>query len=526
MKILIVLLLLSAYEYFSTPTFSSVTAVAASPNSATVSVTVTGGVSMQIQASTDTSYSIHSPWFAVASSAVIGQLQAATAYNVRVVACDVSVTAFGSCSGNQGTSGTGTVTTNAAVTSWQIGLNLGSTAGYNETQYPLNGRWMDGDTNYCAWMTNGTIACQTNDGSGPQAAQGTPGATGGRNAYMTVVNSGFSQFFLLNSLGNGSSTGVGYNDKHNFPAGWTDGSVLKSGDMLADGNTLYWWAYRQLGTSPAYNQRYPWIAKSLDGGSTWARLGQSADADGSPASSAADSALLWSSAALALPRWVKPGGQGNAITNPVHGIDAYWYAIIRNNANTSHYLARCFKLLEQRDNANWEYFGGTSGDDPNLPAGWSTDSTALTSVWDAGGGTPVFYGDPGPQYFGDFGRFVMPTEVFLTNSVTDGSIRLAVWDSSNMTSWTLRYSEPTKPPFNTTNAVYLNRAWNSFWMPTYSRMTTNPPSATVGVLSSGTLDQVNFADPPNNMYSPFMATATIYGVRATLPSRVLIGAVR
>ncbi len=509
---LLFLLAVSAYEYYSTPTFGSITATAASPNSATVSVTVTGGVSMQVQASTDTSYSIHSPWFDVAASTIIGQLQPGTAYNVRVIACDAAVTAFGSCSGNTGTSGTATVTTSAAITSWTIGFSIGSTAGYNETQYPLNGRWMDADTCYCAWMTSGTIACQHNDGSGPQAAQGTPGVAGGRNVYMTTVNSAFDTFTLLNSLGNGSTTGVGYNDKRNFPAGWSDGSALKSGDVLADGNTLYWWPYRQSGTSPAYNQRYPWIVKSLDAGATWARLGQSADAAGSPASSAADSAILWSSAALALPRWVKPGGQGNAITNPVHGIDAYWYALVRNNANTSHYLARCFKLLDMRDNANWEYFGGTSGDEPDPPGGWSTNSTALTSVWDAGGGTPVFYGDPSPQYLGDFGRFVMPSEVFLTASVTDGSIRLAVWDSSNMTRWALRYSEPTKPPFNSTNGVYLNRAWNSIFMAKYTLLTTNPPTATVGILSSGTLDQQHFADPPNDMYSPFMATGTLSGV--------------
>ncbi len=518
-----VFFLLSAYEYYSTPTFSSVTAVAASPNSATVSVTVTGGVSMQIQASTDTSYSIHSPWFAVASSAVIGQLQAATTYNVRVVACDVSVTAFGSCSGNQGTSGTGTVTTNAAITSWQIGLNLGSTVGYNETQYPLNGRWMDGDTTSYAWLTDGSIPSQSNDGGGANGALGN--FPSGRAIVLTTLNSAFTQFTTLNILGNGSSNGIGTSCKVNWP-GWSDGSCIKSSGIRAEGNSMYIWAYRQEDTGTPYSQRYPWLMKSTDSGANWCYFPCASTNPNGDAPGPGDPALMWSTDALALPRFVMPGGQGGAVTNAVHGIDAYYYAIVRSSDNTAHYLIRAFKPLDIQAMASWEYYGGAAGGNVDLPANWSTDSTALTAVWDAGGGTPVFYGDTYVQYLADFGRFVMCTEVFLTSSLTDGSIRLAVWDSSSLTSFTLRYSEPTKPPFNSTNNVYLNRAWNQIFMPTYRRLTTNPPSASIQILSSGTVDQKFYSDPPNDMYSPWLADATIYGVRATLPSRVLIGAVR
>ncbi len=87
---------------FITPTFGAVSAAAASPNSATVSVTISGGVQMQIQASTDGFVThIDSPWLPVASTAPIGQLQPATTYSIRVLACDATVTAFGSPAGDQ-----------------------------------------------------------------------------------------------------------------------------------------------------------------------------------------------------------------------------------------------------------------------------------------------------------------------------------------------------------------------------------------------------------------------------------------
>jgi len=466
---------------------------------------VTGGVSMQIQASTDTSYGIKTPWFTVASSAIAAQLQAETLYNVRVVACDQAVTAWSTCGGNQGISETATVTTSAAITSWQTLWTMGATPSYNAVQYPLNGRWMDGDTGYWAWLANGTIVAQHNDGIGPQGSISS-------NVFMTTVDSAFTNFVLLNSL-----SGFGPLNTPNIPGCYSDGSTEKSSSLLAVGNTLYWIAYRQSGTG--YIQADGAVYRSDDGGATWynpSHTSGQANANGDPACPGAG--VMWNGhGKFSLPRFVKGGGQGGVVTNPVHGIDAYQYIQFRDNDNTFTYLARVFKNLNYQGISNYEYYVGSIGGDEDDPANWSTTSSDAVAIGTLGD----HQSDWEIQYLPDFGRFVVTAE----NVLGLNDYRLVVLDSARLTGpYAVRYQEPTRPPFNAVAGQYLERAWLTVWMPTYtSTGTTAAPSATVQVLQNGTFTQQNPGDPPNDMYSPWMSTMTI--VRDT-PGTPTMGALR
>ena len=502
---LAVLVFLAGIAQGATPTFGTITAVAASPNSATVSVTVTGGVSMQIQASSDTSYGITTPWFPVASSAIAAQLLPATLYNVRVVACDQAVTAWSTCGGNQGTSGTATVTTSAAIRSWPTSWTMSTTASYNAVQYPLNGRWMDGDTGYWAWKQDGTIVAQHNDGKGPQGAYD-------NNVFMTTVDSAFTTFTALNRL-----TGFGAFNAANTPACYSDGSTAKSSSLLADGNTLYWIAYRQSGTG--YVQADGAVYRSDDGGATWynpSHTSGEANANGDPACPGAG--VMWSGhGKFSLPRFVKGGGQGGVVTNPVHGIDAYQYIQFRDNDNTFAYLARVFKRLNYQTIGNYEYYVGGIGGNEDLQANWSTTSSGAVAV----GTLSEHQQDWEIQYLPDFGRFVVTAE----NVRGANDYRLVVLDSAQLTGpYAVRYQEPTRPPFNSAAAQYLERAWLTIWMPTYTTTASNPPAATIQILQNGTFSQQSPEDPPNDLYSPWLSNMTVTADASA--NHMLIGAAK
>ncbi len=213
---------------------------------------------------------------------------------------------------------------------------------------------------------------------------------------------------------------------------------------------------------------------------------------------------------------MKGGGQGGTITNPVHGIDAYQYIQFRDDGNTFTYLARVYQRLDYQGIGNYEYYTGTVGGNEDSPANWSTTGSAATPI----GTLSAHQQDWEIQYLAQFGRFIVTAE----NVLGANDSRLVVLDADRITGpYQVRYQEPTRPPFNAVNMMYLNRAWLTIWLPTYTAMSTNPPSATIQMLQNGTFDQRFPMDPPNDMYSPWMSSVTITGA---LPGRPSMGVLR
>jgi hypothetical protein len=508
--------LFSACVHAATPTFGSITATPSSPNSATVAVTITGAVSIQIQASTDNSFSIKTPWFPVGVSNIAAQLQPSTLYNFRVVACDVSVTALpvsNACSGNLGTSGTATATTNTPIATYPISVGLGATTSYNTVGAGVT--YTDMDTPAYAWLQNGTIILSGNDGKGNQNGGGTyilngGTYTGGRDEYLQTMDAAMTTIALLNPMGTGDgSNGWGQEGASNVPNCYSDNSTLKSSSIFGDGTTLYLIGYRQNGGFTTQGDNF--INRSDDGGATWYNPSQSAGsatANGNPACPGAG--VMWTgNSKIGVVRFVQYG-QGGVVSNPVGGIDAYWYAQVRSANNTLLYLIRCFKKLNIQVVGNWEGYTGARGGDQDLQANWNTDLTLLASIADQGGSVGQ---DWEIQYLPDFGRFIAGSEIVLSAN----DYRMQVWDAPFLTgTWEKRYQEPTRPPFNSADGTYLNRAWLNPFMPSYTTLSLNPPSATLNFLHSGTFDFNQFrADPANNWYSPQMVFITLTSLSST-----------
>jgi hypothetical protein len=389
------------------------------------------------------------------------------------------------------------VTTAGAIASWPTKWVLGSTQGYNAVRFPIDGKWMDGDTPYWAWLANGTILLQENDGHGPEGILYSGGSyTAGRNIFLSTINAAFTSIALLNPLGTGDGdTGYGGETVSNIPNCYSDGSHMKGSSMLAEGNVAYMIPYRQNGSG--YNQKDGYIVRSDDAGVTWFNSTHTVgSANGDRA--CPGSGVMWPGVGkTAVPRFIKGGGQGGAITNPVHGIDAYQYLQFRDNGNANLYLGRIYKRLDYQVVANWESYSGPVGGDENDPANWSLSTTDLAAIAAAGSSQQ----DGEIQYLAQFGRFIMTGE----NVVAADDYRIVILDSPRLTGpYVVRYNEPTKPAFM--------RAWPTIWMPTFTDLATNPPSASAQLLHSGVVDQRNTGDPVNNRYSPWMADVTITAV--------------
>ncbi len=62
---------------------------------------------------------------------------------------------------------------------------------------------MDEDTSYWAWMANGSIVFQHNDGGGPQNGLYSGAYAGGRSVFFTTADAALTTFTLLNPMGTG-----------------------------------------------------------------------------------------------------------------------------------------------------------------------------------------------------------------------------------------------------------------------------------------------------------------------------------
>jgi hypothetical protein len=497
MKTLALLWLASASSYARDGAATALTANG--PNSVTLRYSSAGNLSFRIACGTSGSrFPIVTPWIPItgepaAGSAVAAQLQPSTHYYCRFEGAE---SAGGK--GNVLASGRLEVTTTPPIQTYPLEITLGATTSYNAVQFPANGRWTDQDTAYYTQLSNGTIVMQGNDGNGPQRILSAGEYTQGRNAFLSTVDPDFTNISLLNPMGTGDGTnGFGGAGTGGVPGCYSRSSTIKSASLFAQGNTLYW-AFFRVNPTPFDS----WIARSDDGGATWynpSHTPEQASPHGDPPCPGAG--VMWSDpGSFAEPRFVKYG-RGGAVTNPVGGIDAYFYLQFRNTLNTAMSLGRCYKLLNPQKVANWEYYVGPVGGDENLPSRWTTSQGHPASLAPLGEGQS----DQDIQWLPDFGRFIMTAEAFLGPNDT----RMVVYDSAQLTGpWVKRFQEPDRTPSNPALGQHLERAWLSLFMPTYHLSETTPPKASVKVLHSGTYTQKS-NDPPNNLYSPWLVDITI-----------------
>lgn len=502
MKTLLVLVMVVAFcARSATPTFGAITAAGASPNSATVSVTITGGVSQQIQASVNGFFThIDTPWFPVAASAVAAQLQPNTAYTVRVVACDATVTAWGSCAGNLGTSSTAAIATTVRMPYFDpLVLTLGSTVSYNSSQFG-NGKYTDGDVNSVGCMANGVCVFGAGDGRGPQDVLA---GTGERNIHISSVNSGFTTIALVNSMDD-----FGTSNQLNIPGCWSDNTASKPASIFAQGNTLLMMLYRVNGSGQPVSR---WIQRSEDGGATWFRPGHTSGQSSATGDPPCAANTMWNGIdKVGLPRFLQVG-VGGAVTNPKDGIDAYWYITTRDVGNTFTYLMRCYKSLNPQVDTNWEGNTGGAGNDANLPANWTTSLASMAPIETI---TSALY-DLTLQYVPDARRFMATGEVVLGAN----DFRIAMKDATSITGpYLLRYSEPTTPPFNVAQNKMLLRAWPHIFWPSYSLTSSNPTTVTFKLWHYGVYPQNRLTgDPANNWYSPQQVATTVVTQQSLFP---------
>lgn len=508
------LILLASSLYAATPTFGTLTTVSLSPNSASATVTITGGTSMQIQASVDSSFSITTPWFPVtASSVIFAQLQPNTLYNVRVQACDTAVAAFGaSCTGNLGTSGTATVTTKTAIITRTLVRTTGSTTFYN-TQYPT--RYSDGDTVAMDQLTNGTIVYVSGDGWGQQFTlhDGTT-STVGRNVYLSTMSPDFTTSTLLNAFGTGNgANGVGSEGQANIPGCFSDGASNKASNVLAEGNNFWIAFYRVLGSAVTA----VWISKSTDGGSTFT------DPSGTNTATAVPpcpgSGVMWTSSTptMTFLRWLKHT-KGGIVVNPVDGTDAYRYLFPRDAAGNNTYLARQFRQFDPAVATGttsavntYEGFTAVSGSDANNPSNWSATLTSMVSQ--LGPFSDRF--DFNVQYLADMGRYEMLGGITIA---TDDN-RIIMYDAPHISGpWTQQYVEPGRTPFNATLNAHADRGWPADFIASYNKTQSAPPCATLNINSYGGFpDNQDRASPANDWYSPSLIASTVCGAVSMFP---------
>ncbi len=508
MRTIFAALILAYTAHSATPTFGSLVVMVASQNSVTVTVTITGGISEQIQASTD-GFATHidTPWFPVAASAVAAQLQDSTTYSVRVVACDASMPAFpatDACSGNAGTSSASPAVTSIPIitypTKWNVKVAAGW-SGYSQVQFPLNSRYAYADTWTNTWMANGTIVMSYNDGYTPNQA------ITNSNVALTTVDSSFTNIQALNLL-----TGLGNQNTPNVPACYSDGSTSKGSSILAIDDAsypaanrgLYALWYRQNGAG--YNQADGYIVRSNDGGSTWfnsTHNAGSSNANGDPA--CPGFGVTWTGTKFALPRFVIQGKQGEAISNPIQGIDAYRYITFFNNAQTDITMCRVYNQLDLQVAANQECYVGAVGGNVNLPANWSTTTSGATSI------TPIVTADATDfriQYLPEFGRFAS----FSTSQPTATAANLVILGSASLTGpWLAEYwtGRPPNPPGPNSHSQYLEASWYHIFQPTYTVNSASPPSISIQLLNGGQYFEQYLVDPVNNYYSPFLLNVDV-----------------
>lgn len=508
-------LLFAVPIWAATPTFGTLTASAASPNSITASVTITGGVSQQIQASINAfSTHIDSPWFPVTASAIAAQLQPSTLYSIRVVACDATVTAWASCGGNLGTSGTATATTSSRLLYYDpIVLTLGSTVSYNTSQFS-NGKYTGFDVNSVACMTNGTCVVAGGDGRGPQDSlfDGVAG-TNERNIHVSTVNSTFTTIALLNAMGTGDgSNGFGGGNQLNIPGCWSDSTTTKPSSMFAQGNTLFLAMYRVTVDGHPTSR---WIQRSDDGGATWYRPGHTAGQSSSLGDPPCPANVMWAGEdKVGLPRFLQLG-IGGAISHPKDGIDAYWYMTTRDVPNTFTYLMRCHKNLDPQVDTNWEGYTGAPGGNASLPANWSITIASMVALE----AIDTTLEDLTLSYVPDSNRFVATGEAVVGGVIEATDLKLAMKDSPTITGpYVLRYSEPTPTPYNAAHNYYLNRAWLQIFWPTYTLTSSTPVVVDLKLWHNGTFPANYFpADPVNNWYSPQEVAVTLTTQKSLFP---------
>lgn len=513
----LILLLFPCFLLAQTSTLS--TMVSASPNSVLVAYSSTGQLSYRIGCGTNNiAFAIVTPWVSISNvgtvtdSVSVAQLQPKTRYYCRLEGATLAA------GGGVVTNSTSlnAITANA-ITSYGLQVTTqGAINSYNITQFPLNGRYNNGDTWYWTQLANNTIIVSANDGRGPQGLLFSGGSYSlGRNTWVHTMDSGFTNMQILNPLGTGDgSNGVGGQDVENIPSCYGDTNTSKSVSPYAVGNTLYLVQYRQLHVAP-YTPVQSWINRSDDGGATWynpSHTSGQASANGDFACPGAG--VMWPGASnFGQPRFINTG-KGGVVTNSVDGLDAYYYLEAADSATQGYtYLGRVFKKLNLQDINAYEYYIGAIGGDPNLPSNWTTNFSSLST---SNSITSDNIGNWEIRYMPDFGRFVM-TQTVRPNV---GDTRLQLSDSARITGpYVIKYICPTRTPQNGFSE-YLQEDWLTFFMPSYTLTTSNPPSATVNMLLGGDVAGNHPTDPVNSWYSPIMFNLTITGQAAA--TRMLI----
>jgi hypothetical protein len=475
----------------------------AGPNSATAVWTSSGNLSLRITCGTNgIAFPILTPWVDILIGSVggtwaVAQLQPATTYQCRAEAATLANGA-----GSVTTTAPASVTTSASLVTKALVVKMGATQGYNQN-FPLSGRWTDGDTTYCATMQNGITVCQSNDGKGPQDILSTGGPyTLGRATFLWTLDNAFSSIALLNPMGTGDgSNGAGGIGTFGHPtcAGEYAGSVARGAGLYAIGNRL-WWAIHRDDSGPSDSS----ILTSEDGGATWyhpAHASGQASANGDWPCRA--SGVIWGGATLmGQPKFLQVGAAG-VVTNPIDGIDAYIYLQARDHANTVITLARCYRevFAQSVGSCVWDYFKGGIGGDPNTQANWDTtlgNSTPIMTL----GWVPGTFSDIDVRYLGRYGRYLATGEEFLGANDT----RSVFLDAPRITGpYALILREPTRPPFDSFLNQYLERAWPSFFMPSYNA---SPVGDSVQMLHSGTFTQQS-SNHAHDHYSPWLVLITI-----------------